>query len=318
MHTLTTVDSSLVGPARSDTASTLDDQALQRYRRAMAKVPWARSHRRCVGLRDGAGQLLARADRFELDVVLHGRTIRCCGLGNIREAQRGVGRHAAELVSRVADDEEASGVDAVLVSSTEPYWSLSDRFTAMTTHDVSLKVTESTRRGAPMLPARCGERSDLVHLASLRPVGVAGIRLSRSAELIDFSITRHRLLAALAPAGSRQMHFLVAEEGMRAVAYVIITVTRDGWRLEECGDHDPTGARVGALLQVLLARETAERRPQITACLPSGFQPPQVSIGAPIAAKPRLWLKVFGDDGQISAAADARIAWWDGDPPGGM
>ena len=318
MHTLTTVDGALVGPARSDPASPLDDQAQVRYHRAVARLPWTQRHRRSVGLRDGEGQVLARADRVDLDVVLHGRTIRCCGLGNICEAQRGTGRHAAELVSRIADDEEASGVDAVLVSSAEPYWSLSDRFTAMVTHDVTLKVNESSRRGAPMLPARSGERSDLVHLASLQPIGVAGVRLARSAELIDFSITRHRLLAALSPAGSRHMHFLVAEEGMRAVAYVIITVTRDGWRLEECGDHDPTGARVGALLQVLLARETAERRPRITADLPSGFQPPQVSMGSPIAARPRLWLKVFGDDARTMAGPDARIAWWPGDPPGGM
>src|SRR5206468_10676186 len=39
--------------------------------------------------------------------------------------------------------------------------------------------------------------------------------------------------------------------------------------LEECGDRDPSGARMGAILQVLIARNPAERRPAITAWLRS-------------------------------------------------
>ena len=57
-------------------------------------------------------------------------------------------------------------------------------------------------------------------------------------------------------------------------------VEPDIWTIEECGDRDPTGARVGAILQVLLAREPAERRPTIRASLPPGFKPPQVTITA--------------------------------------
>jgi hypothetical protein len=40
-------------------------------------------------------------------------------------------------------------------------------------------------------------------------------------------------------------------------------VIGDTWTLEECGDRDPSGAGVGALLQALIAREPSERRPTI-------------------------------------------------------
>jgi hypothetical protein len=51
----------------------------------------------------------------------------------------------------------------------------------------------------------------------------------------------------------------------------------------ECADRDPSGARVGAILQALIAREPVERRPSIRAWLPPGFVPPQVTI---VSAKP--------------------------------
>jgi hypothetical protein len=48
---------------------------------------------------------------------------------------------------------------------------------------------------------------------------------------------------------------VVADEGSEAAAYVIVSVVGNlWWTLEDCGDRDPAGARVGALLQALLAR----------------------------------------------------------------
>jgi hypothetical protein len=61
---------------------------------------------------------------------------------------------------------------------------------------------------------------------------------------------------------------------------VILTVVGQAWTLEECGDRDASGARVGALLQALIAREPVERRPTIRAWLPPRFLPPQVTIAA--------------------------------------
>ena len=65
--------------------------------------------------------------------------------------------------------------------------------------------------------------------------------------------------------------------------YVVVSVVGLTWTIEECGDRDPTGARVGAILQALIAREPVERRPTIRAWLPRGFVPPQVTI---VSAKP--------------------------------
>jgi hypothetical protein len=313
MYTLTALASTFVAEARG--ATDLDHQATVRYRRAVAKLPWAQTHRRCVGLLDSAGRVLASADCFDLEAVLHGRPIRCHGLGNVRETPLGASRHATDLVAHVVDNAGASGFHAVLVSSSQPLWPRQDSFTPLTIRDVTLQVTESDRRGAPMVPVRCGERGDLVHLASIRPLGTSDFRLVRTAELLDFAIARRRLLAAVAPAGTRQVHFLVVEEGARAAAYVVVTVTGEGWRLEECGDHDPTGARVGALLQVLVAREPAEHRPRITASLPPGFQPPQVSVTDARVAGTRLWLKLMGSHLAQAAVGQEPIAWWPGDPP---
>ena len=64
----------------------------------------------------------------------------------------------------------------------------------------------------------------------------------------------------LGPTGLRQVEFFVAEEGGSAVAYVILSENANGWTLEEAGDRDPAGARLGAMLQVLVAREPSHRR----------------------------------------------------------
>ena len=58
----------------------------------------------------------------------------------------------------------------------------------------------------------------------------------------------------------------------------MLSVRGSEWTLEECGDRDPTGARVGAILQSLIAREPAQRPPTITARLPARFVPPQITI----------------------------------------
>ena len=316
MHAVAALPSTFVGEARSTTG--IDGPAAIRYQRAMARLPWSQHHHQCIGLRDGSGRVLASADRFELEAVLHGRAMRCCGLGNITETTtHGDRRYATELLAHVVDDAKAHGFAAVLVSSAEPYAPLQDSFTPLLVGESTLHVIESDRRGAPMVPVRSGERGDFVHLATAPPLGSSCLRLARNADLLEFTICRHRLLAAVSAAGRREVRFLVVEEGSRAAAYVVVTVTREGWRLEECGDHDPTGARVGALLQVMIAREPAEDRPRITATLPPGFQPPQVSVTDTGVMAARLWLKVFRPDLSEAVTADAPIAWWPGDPPGG-
>src|SRR6202008_1971833 len=86
---------------------------------------------------------------------------------------------------------------------------------------------------------------------------------------VKYAITTRRLLAGLGSAHARKLQFLIAEEGIPAAAYVVLSVVGNDWTLEECGDRDPSGARVGALLQALIAREPGETRPTIRAGLPA-------------------------------------------------
>ena len=64
---------------------------------------------------------------------------------------------------------------------------------------------------------------------------------------------------------------------------MVVSIVDRTWTIEECGDRDPSGARVGAILQALIAREPVEQRPIIRGWLPPGFVPPQITI---VSARP--------------------------------
>ncbi len=54
------------------------------------------------------------------------------------------------------------------------------------------------------------------------------------------------------------MKTAIAEEGITAAAYVVVSIVGGTWTIEECGDRDPSGARVGATLQALINRGVTE------------------------------------------------------------
>ena len=136
-----------------------------------------------------------------------------------------------------------------------------------------------------MTLVRGGEERDVAAIVAMGQVRAAPFRfhLDRDIDLVQYVITKKRLLAGLGSAGAHQLQFFIAEEGITAAAYVVVSVVGSTWTLEECGDRDPSGARVGAILQALIAREPVERRPSIRGWLPPGFVPPQVTI---VSAKP--------------------------------
>ena len=118
--------------------------------------------------------------------------------------------------------------------------------------------------GAPATLVRAGEDADLAHLEALhaKQDGGARFRVSRTRDLIQFAVAKRRTRSALAPLGARTTEFFVSEEGHQAVSYVLVTRGPSGnlgdgpetmW-LEACGDRDPSGARVGSMLQVLAAQ----------------------------------------------------------------
>src|SRR5439155_3331293 len=110
-------------------------------------------------------------------------------------------------------------------------------------------VSESSRRGAPMTMVRGGEVRDLAAMVAMGRTRAEPFRfhLDRDVEFVQYAITTKRLLSGLGPPNARQLHFFIAEEGITAAAYVIVSVVGHTWTLEECGDRDPSGARVGAL-----------------------------------------------------------------------
>ena len=46
------------------------------------------------------------------------------------------------------------------------------------------------------------------------------------ADLVNYSVTKKRLLAGLDPTGRRTVEYFVTEEGYQAVAYVLLQITR--------------------------------------------------------------------------------------------
>ncbi|HEY2433275.1 MAG TPA: hypothetical protein VGI12_11440 [Vicinamibacterales bacterium] len=248
---------------------------------ALGKTPWARGHQRRYALIRGA-DILASAQRCDLCGTLGEQALRICGIGALwSDPAHGDAVHARVLVERLVDDARRDGADlAVVCASPASTMPMLDGFAVVPTHDVELNVAESSRYGAPMTLVRGGEDRDLAAIVAMGQARASRYRfhLERDADLVKYAITKKRLLAGLGISGVRQLLFVIAEEGITAAAYAVISIVNGSWTIEECGDRDTSGARVGAILQALIAREPVERRPVIRGWLPPGFVPPQVTI----------------------------------------
>lgn len=270
----------------------LSRAAFLQYEAAQARTPWGLLHRRRFALM-ASGDVLASAERYDLTGSLGGQLVKICGIAAVahRDADDGVA-----LVEQLLEDATRSGADlALLFRTTGSSPVMTDGFDVVPTTPVELTVTESARHGAPMVLVRSGESRDLDAIAAMGRVRASPFRfhLDRDTDLVTHAITRARLLAGLAPPGVRRLEFVIAEEGITAAAYIVVSIAGGTWVIEECGDRDVTGARVGALLQALIAREPAESRPHIRGWLPPGFLPPQIDVTAAPAAPPALLARVL-------------------------
>ena len=52
----------------------------------------------------------------------------------------------------------------------------------------------------------------------------------------------------------------------------------ESWSIASCGDRDPSGARIGAMLQALVARTPGARPPVIHAWWPARLDPVQLAL----------------------------------------
>jgi GNAT superfamily N-acetyltransferase len=245
---------------------------------AQRLTPWGRTHLDRVALiEDGA--LMSSAKRYDLSARIEGRIRRVLGIGAVFTPRARRGRGAAgRLLEAILDQAVAEGYEyAMLFSEIDPAFYQRLDFVPIPVVESRLQVT--VKGGAPAMLVRAGDERDIPALAEMSTKRAEGARfaLDRSEEWIRYGLSKRRLLAGLGAPGLRALEFLVAEEGHQPVAYVVSSMQRGRWFIEDAGDRDPTGARLGAMLQVMLARTPHLPAPDIRAWLPHDFTPPQVT-----------------------------------------
>ncbi len=289
----------------------LTRQAYGQWNVAQTKTPWGQDHLHRFALLDDDGELLATAKRYKHDIRLDGRDGWMIGFGAVftPPAARGRGS-ASRLIAEML--ERARGEGALLASlfseiGTSFYERLGFRSIAL--DEVTVNVTR--QGGSPAMLVRAGEERDLTAIAALDARRSSDVRfaLRRGPSLLAYALSKKRMLAGLGPPGLRQVEFFVAEEGASAVAYVVLSENANGWTLEEAGDRDPAGARLGAMLQVLLAREPAHRTPLIRAWWPRAMPvPPQIQLTDRIDARDIFMVCPLADV-PMPATADEVFYW---------
>jgi GNAT superfamily N-acetyltransferase len=256
----------------------LDRERYARFWEAQQLTPWGRTHLDRVALVD-KGRVVSSAKRYDVSARLDGRIRRVLGIGAVFTSPPARGRGAARhLLEAVLETAEAEGYEyALLFSEIDPAFYERLDFVPVPLLESRLRVT--LKGGAPAVLVRAGDDRDipaLVEMSARRSEG-ARFALDRSEDWIRFGLARRRLLAGLGPPGVREVEFFVTEEGHQAVAYVITTVHQGRWFIEDAADRDPAGARLGAMLQVLLARTPHLTSPDVRGWLPHDFTPPQVT-----------------------------------------
>lgn len=285
------------------------------YQHGQRRTSWGGAHIERVVLLDGT-RPLASAKRYDLSARVDGRIRRVLGIGAVFTPRELRGRGAASaLLAHMVDAGNTEGYEfALLFSDVGP--ALYERldFVPVPLESATLQVTRYD--GAPAMAVRAGDDRDLPYIAELSAARAAGARfaLDRSEDFIRYAITRRRLLSGLGPAGLRQTEFLVAEEGHRAVAYLVCSVHNGQWTIEECGDRDPAGARLGGMLQVMLAREPSLAAPRITSFWPHDLQPPQVQIASRQPTEQVMMIRPLRDRTLPMPPLNASdVLYWHGD-----
>jgi GNAT superfamily N-acetyltransferase len=292
----------------------LSRSAYSQWNRAQLRTPWARRSLQRFASIDDRGRVLATAKQYRFDVRLGEREGWMCGIGAVftPPEQRGRGHASALIEELVARAQRGGALLASLFSEIGAGFYERLGFTAVPLDEVT--ITVDRKGGAPAMLVRAGEERDLEALAAMHHTRstMAPFALRRDASLVHYALSKKRLLAGLGPPGLRQLEFFVAEEGASAVAYVMLNENANGWTLEEAGDRDPAGARLGAMLQVLLAREPSHRMPLIRAWWPRVFAvPPQIQLTDRSAPDDVFMVRPLGDAAMPKTADD--VLYWHAD-----
>ncbi len=241
----------------------LSFKAYAQWNRAQEITEWGQAHLRRLALMDG-GTVLASAKRYDLQMQLDGQPVPTLGVGAVftPAALRGRG-HARAMIAALESEARADGARlALLFSEIGATYYERLGYTVVPLQTVDIRIDR--KAGAPAMLVRSGEERDAGYVAAMSAARAGGFRLGMlpDAAQVAYSVAKKRLYVGLNPDSGKHIDFFVAEEGYQAVAFVLIvtSITSGGgvsWSLEACGDRDPAGARIGAMLQVLLARAPA-------------------------------------------------------------
>ena len=260
----------------------LSRQAYSQWNTAQLRTPWGRERLTRFALLDENAGLLASLKRYRYDVRLGAREGWMCGIGAVLTPpdHRGEG-HAGALIEQVLANAQREGalVAGLFSEIGEGYYARLG-FARVPMDEVTVNVT--VKDGAPAMLVRAGTEHDYDSICAMHATRAAAatFALRRDPPALHYALAKKRLFAGLSAPGTRQLEFFVAEEGASAAAYVVLSQNQYGWTLEEAGDRDPAGARLGGMLQVLGAREPSLRAPLIRAWWPRSLPvPPQLSLG---------------------------------------
>ncbi len=292
-------------------------EAYGKYNRAQAATPWGAANLRRVALVDEDGRLLASAKRYDLVASLDGERVKAMGLGAVFTpvVHRGHG-YASELLRLMMDAAAGEGFRlALLFSEIAPSYYEHLGFRRLPVNQVSLSVLPGKRPGPLAISMRSGDQGDVRSIVEMNASARDGYRfaLVRDADYVSFAIAKKRLLAASGAPDHRRVEFFVVEEGGRAAAYVVLLEAGGFAMVTECGDRDPSGARVGAMLQTIFARDAAAVL-HLRAWLPPNFVPPQVEVVAHEVPPVAMMMRPLGRQVWPAPPLDPRdVLWWHAD-----
>jgi GNAT superfamily N-acetyltransferase len=292
------------------------------YNRAQLCTRWGAGHLQRVGLVE-AGRLLTSAKRYRLRVRLDGRTIAAVGIGAVFTPPELRGRGLApalieEIVAAARLDDAAM---AMLFSEIPPGYYERLGFSVLPIEQATITVRKPP--GAPAVLTRTGDTRDFGLIAEMHNIRASAYRLSLEydAPWLEYAVAKKRLLSGLGPPGARDVEFFVCEEGTRAVAWVLLQVARrrgeraqESWSIASGGDRDPAGARLGALLQTLIARTPGVRPPAIRGWWPARLDPVQLILNRRPATGSVLMIRTLDERGRIDPPLrQQEICYWHGD-----